>query len=108
MVTANYPGSGPYDPSISPPIGLAPLTDPSPVMTILDFIASPGNSGAYGQQVTLTATLSPYSAQGKSSDGEMVTFYSGRYPVGTATLQSGVATLELGTLPVGTNPLTAK
>ena len=108
MVTANYPDSGPYVPSISPPIGLTPLTDPNPVMTILDFVANPGSSAAYGQQVTLTATLSPYSAQGKTSDGETITFYSGRYPVGTATLQSGVATLQLGTLPVGMNTLTAR
>jgi hypothetical protein len=108
MVTANYPGSGPYEPSLSPPIGLTPLTDPNPVITVLDFVASPGSSGAYGQQVTLTATLSPYTAQGKTSDGETITFYSGRYPVGTATLQSGVATLQLGTLPVGINTLTAK
>jgi hypothetical protein len=107
MVTANYPGEGLDDPSVSAPIGLTPLTDPTPVVTLLNLSAAPGSSTAYGQQVTLTATLSPYTAQGKITDGESVTFYSGRYAVGTAVLHSGIAALQLGTLPVGMNELTA-
>ena len=107
LVTANYPGDGPYNPSVSTPIGLTPLTDPTPVVTILNLSANPGSSGAYGQQVTLTATLSPYNGQGKTSDGEKVTFFSGSFPLGSAVLQSGVAALQLGTLPVGIDSLTA-
>jgi hypothetical protein len=107
LVTANYLGEGLDDPSVSAPIGLTPLTDPTPAVTLLTLSAAPASSAAYGQQVTLTATLTPYTAQGKPTDGETVTFYSGRYPVGTAVLQGGIATLQLTTLPVGMNELTA-
>jgi hypothetical protein len=61
----------------------------------------------YGQQVTLTATLSPYTLNGQSTNGESVTFSNGTTNLGTATLASGVATLSVTSLPGGTNSLTA-
>ncbi len=107
MVVANYLGDGPYTPSVSTPLGLTPLTNPTPARTALTLSASPASSTTFGQQVTLTATLSPYTAQGKTTDGETVTFYSGRYPLGSAILHSGIASVPLGTIPVGADSLTA-
>ena len=64
--------------------------------------------GSVGQQVVLTATISPYTAQGQSSDGENVSFYSAQNNLlGTAPLSSGVASLNVTSLPVGLSELTA-
>jgi CubicO group peptidase (beta-lactamase class C family) len=47
------------------------------------------------ETVTLTATLSPYTSNGNSSDGEIITFQNGgnNAVLGTAKLTGGVATL---------------
>jgi hypothetical protein len=74
--------------------------------TTLALIANPASS-AYGQQVTLSATLSPSSAQSNATNGEAVSFYSGSTSLGAGTLSSGVATLIVTTLPTGTDSLTA-
>jgi hypothetical protein len=107
MVTADYPGNGPYAPSVSDPAGLTALSDPTPILTVLSLTASPSSSAVYGQPVTLTATLSPSSGQGTSTDGETIRFFSGQFALGSAPLQGGKATLQLGTLPVGMDTLTA-
>jgi len=74
--------------------------------TTLTFSANP-TSSTYGQQVVLVATLSPYSAQSISTNGEPVTFYNGTSSLGTDTLSSGVATLNVTSLPLGTDSLKA-
>src|SRR6185437_12927603 len=68
--------------------------------------ANPSPS-VWGQQVALTATLSPYSAQNHSTDGELVTFYNGNTSLGTAPLSLGVATLNVSSLSVGGHTLKA-
>jgi len=78
----------------------------SKVTTILSLQASP-TSSAYGQQVTLTATLSPYSAGNLTSNGETVAFKSGGSMIGSGTLSGGVASVTLSTLTTGTDGLTA-
>jgi len=74
--------------------------------TTLTLSANP-TSSTYAQQVVLIATLSPYSAQSISSTGESVTFYNGTSSLGTGTLSSGVATLNITALLVGTDSLKA-
>ncbi|MBS1822092.1 MAG: serine hydrolase [Acidobacteria bacterium] len=74
--------------------------------TALTLAANPTTVNA-GQSVTLTATLSPYSAGSASTNGETITFSSGGASVGTATLTSGVATLTTTALPGGTDSVTA-
>ena len=74
--------------------------------TALTLTANPVSS-SYGQQVVLTATLSPSTAQGQSSDGETITFMNGSSRLGTVTLKSGLAMLNITSLPAGTANLTA-
>lgn len=102
LVDANYPGDTNYIGSTS---GTTPLT-PAPLATTLQLTALP-NPGVYGKSVTLTATLSPASAQGHSNDGESVTFYNGNTALGTGTLSGGVATFTAGSLSVGVHNLKA-
>ncbi len=102
-VDVSYPGDGNYAAKTSSQIALTG----SQVTTALSVGATPSGSSAFGQQVTLTAALSPYSQGGKSTDGETVTFYSGGSSVGMGTLSSGVATLTT-TLPAGTDTITAQ
>jgi hypothetical protein len=74
--------------------------------TTLTLSANP-TSSTYSQQVALIATLSPYTAQSISTNGESVTFYNGSTNLGTGTLSGGVATLNVTALPVGTDSLKA-
>jgi hypothetical protein len=74
--------------------------------TSLVLTANP-TSSTYGQQVALTATLSPYSVQSASTNTELVTFYNGNTSLGTGILNSGVASLNVTALPVGTDNLKA-
>ena len=73
----------------------------------LSLSANPASSSNFGDQVVLTASLSPFAPEGVSSNGEVITFYNGTTSVGTGTLTNGVATLTLNSLPIGTDSLTA-
>jgi hypothetical protein len=89
----------------------SPLVDftvapPPPVATTLTLAATPGQS-TQGQAVQLTATLTPYSNEGYSTNRETVTFYSNSTSLGSATLSSGVATIITVAIPTGTTSLTA-
>lgn len=92
--------------------------------TALQLSANP-TATSYGNAVTLTATLSPYSGKANvynsanlksgqtaakpatdletpvGTDGETVTFSAGGQVLGTAPLSSGVATLTLSNLSAG-------
>jgi hypothetical protein len=70
-------------------------------------LASNVSSSVYGTPVTFLAKLSPYNAQGLSTDDELVTFTSGGATLGTAALSSGAATISINSLPVGQNTVTA-
>ena len=102
LLKASYPGDGNYTASTSSTTGLTA----QPVATTLTLNANP-TSSTYGQQVLLTATLSPLTTQNQSTNGQIVSFYSGSTKLGTGTLSSGVATLNLTSLPAGTNSVTA-
>lgn len=92
-VVASYQGDSAHAPSESSPAVL-------PAQTALT-LATTANSVLYGQPFTLTATLSPYTGAGGSTNGEAVTFYYGNVTLGTGTLSGGVATLTVSTLAVG-------
>ncbi len=93
-VTATYAGDGNYGTSTSTPITLAP----SKQNTTLTLGASPVN-GAVGQQVTLTASISPSSYGSTTTNGEAVTFKNGVLTLGTAILTNGIAVFN--TVPPG-------
>ena len=98
QVEASYPGDSNYASSVSTATGLTA----QPGITTLMLSANP-TSSTFGQQVVLTATLSPYSG----SNGESVTFYSGTTSIGVGTLASGVATLNTTSLALATSSLKA-
>jgi hypothetical protein len=85
---------------------LDPATSSQPAQTTLSLVSNP-SSATYGSPVVLTATLAPYSGQSGSSNGETVTFYNGSTNLGTAKLASGVATLTVSSLPLGTDAISA-
>jgi hypothetical protein len=112
--TVSIPGSGThnieaaysgdtYDASSTS--STAPLTA-STVSTTLTLQPSP-TSSAFGQQVTLTAALSPFAAGNLTTDGETITFKNGGTTIGTGILAGGVATLNISSLAASTNGLTA-
>jgi Bacterial Ig-like domain (group 3)/FG-GAP-like repeat len=78
----------------------APLTDK------LSLTANP-TTPSFGTQVLLTATLAPYSDGTLLTNGETVTFKNGTTVIGTGTLSSGVATLNISSLPAGSDSITA-
>ena len=102
QVAAAYQGDSNYQPSTS---GTVPLTTQI-TPTALQLTALPGTSN-WGQQVALTATLTPYTAQGLATNGELVTFYDGITKLGTGKLALGVATLNIGSFSVGLHNLKA-
>jgi Bacterial Ig-like domain (group 3)/FG-GAP-like repeat len=102
QVDANYPGDTNYTGSTS---NTVPLTA-NPLATTLSLAALP-TSSKWGDQVALTATLSPYNAQGHSTDGGPIKFYNGATLLGTANLSLGMATLNVSSLSVGTHQLKA-
>ena len=90
-VTATYGGDGNYGTSTSSASTFTPAKD----NTALALSVNPAN-GAVGQQVTLVATLAPYSYGTTTTNGETVTFYEQwREHRHRATLASGVATLVI-------------
>jgi hypothetical protein len=103
QVDANYPATSYYSTSTSSPT--IPLTSSkaAPTLTLTPYPLY----SHFGASVTLTATLAPYNAGSLTTNGETVTFYNGATNLGPGTLSSGVATLSLTTLPVGTASLTA-
>jgi Bacterial Ig-like domain (group 3)/Chitobiase/beta-hexosaminidase C-terminal domain/FG-GAP-like repeat len=95
---ASYPGDVNFVASQSPASTLTATT--------LQVTVSPGSS-VYGNNVTITATLTPASAGSATTDYEQVTFYNGPFSIGTGALISGVATLDITSLPAGSNTITA-
>ncbi len=97
---ANYPGDNYFLTSTSNnlSVGVAPQAQPTLALT-----ASPSSS-LQGQSVTLTANLSSYSG---TTNGETITFLNNNQAIGTGTLSNGVAVLNISTLSVGYQQLTA-
>jgi hypothetical protein len=102
QVEATYPGDTNFASSTSSSVSLLA----TPVATTLE-LSSSANPSMYGYLVTFTATLSPYSSAGFTTNGDTVTFYSGGKSIGTGALSSGVATFSVAGLAAGTYSITA-
>jgi Bacterial Ig-like domain (group 3)/FG-GAP-like repeat len=102
QVNANYPGDTNYTGSTSNTVPLVA----KPIATTLTLAGAPGSS-KWTDQVTFTATLSPYSAQNHTTDGETIKFYDGNTFVNSTNLTLGKATLNISTLAVGIHNLKA-
>jgi hypothetical protein len=102
-LVATYGGDGTYATSTSPSVN---ITNSSALTTTLTLGPSPVTAAA-GQQVALTATLSPYSQGSTTSNGDLVSFYNGTTLLGTAPLSSGVAVYNY-ILPSGAYSFQAK
>ncbi len=102
LIEASYPGDTNFSASFSDTVALTT----SQTATALS-LSSSANPSLLGNQITLTATLSPYSSIGSTTNGETVTFYDGATNLGTGSLSFGVATLSTASRQDGTNALTA-
>lgn len=92
-MTAVYEGNANYIGSTSPPYAHTVNT-----ASFTTSLMSTPNPSTYGQNVTLSATVTPGGAVGT------VTFYDGATTLGTGTLSGGTATLDIATLALGTHP----
>jgi autotransporter-associated beta strand protein len=70
-------------------------------------LGASATSSVYGQQVTLTATVTAVPPTGGTPTGGSVTFMSGSTTLGTATLTAGTATFSTTALAVGSYSLSA-
>jgi autotransporter-associated beta strand protein len=70
------------------------------------IVSSSANPGAFGQNITLTATVTPNSPGGGTPSGS-VSFYDGGNLLGSNTLSSGSTTISANGLIVGTHTITA-
>ena len=96
LLAADYEGNSTYNPSSSSQATLVV----GKRTTTLTLAAAP-SSTVPGQQVLLTATISPAAA------GGTVTFRDGNSVIGTGTLQNGTATFRTSTLASGNHTVTA-
>jgi hypothetical protein len=101
-LVATYGGDTNYATSTSPAVNVTN----GALTTSLTLGVVPAG-GAAGQQVSLTATLSPYNQGSTTSNGDLVSFYNGATLLGTAPLSSGVAVLNY-VLPNGAYSFQAK
>jgi Bacterial Ig-like domain (group 3) len=101
FITASYSGDTTYSGSTS--ASLVQTVNVGTVNTTTTLTSSL-NPSAYGQQVMFTATVGP--SAGASGT---VTFMDGGSTIGTSALNaSGVATLSISSLAVGTHSITAQ
>jgi FG-GAP-like repeat len=101
-LVATYGGNGTYATSTSPSVNITN----SALATTLTLGVAPAGAAA-GQQVSLQATLAPYSQGSTTSNGDLVSFYNGATLLGTAPLSSGVAVFNY-VLPSGPFSFQAK
>jgi hypothetical protein len=103
-ITANYQGSANFSASTSPAFTQT-VTGTAASATSLTAVPT---SSIFGQSVTLTATVT-HGTGGTGTPTGTVLFFSGTTQVGSQTLDStGKATINVTTLPVGTDAITAQ
>ena len=101
FITASYGGDANFIGSTSAALTQTVVAGTVGTTTVL---MSSLNPSAYGQQVTFTAAVSP-----SSGPTGTVTFMDGATTLGTSILNaSGVASLSVSTLAVGTHSITAQ
>jgi hypothetical protein len=94
-ISASYGGDSNYTGSTSST--LTQTVNKTNTTTTLTGSPNPSNNG---QTVTFTATVSP-------AGTGTVHFFNGGTPIGTVNVSSGKATLQISTLPVGTDSIKA-
>lgn len=102
QIVAQYDGDSNY-PALMSSASNITLSAISTKLTV----SSNRNPSNYGDAVTLTATLTPYSSGSTTTNGETVTFSSGATVLGTGALSSGVATLTTSSMDTGVDTVTA-
>ena len=100
-ITANYSGDSNYISSVS-----AALTENVNPVSSSVAVASNQNPATFGSAVTFTATVAP-SVSGANATGS-VTFFDGSTSLGTATVSSNSAQLNVSSLASGSHSITAK
>ena len=100
-ITASYGGDGNFQASSS-----SGLTETVNRAAITTSLTSSSNSFVYGQQVTLTATVT-VTYPGSGTPTGTVTFISGSTAIGSSPLSGGTAVLNTTAVPAGSNTLTA-
>ena len=100
-IKATYSGDATFKTSSG---DVAQVVDPYTTTTILSTSPNPSN---FGESVQLTAVVS--NASGFNTPTQKVKFLNGTTSLGTGTLDpTGTATLSTGSLPVGSDSLTAE
>jgi hypothetical protein len=99
-ITARYPGAYNYAPSTS-----AVYTQVMNLPATTTYLSAGVNPAPYGQSLALVATVQP---PGSGTATGTVTFFNGGTSLGTVTVSNNLAQLNVSTLPVGTDSLTAK
>jgi hypothetical protein len=99
-ITATYNGNTFFSVSTS-----APLTQTVNLPATTTTLASNVNPAAYGQTLSLVATVQP--SGGGNATGS-VTFFDGSTSLGTSTVSNNLAQLTVPTLSVGSHTLTAQ
>jgi hypothetical protein len=97
-ISADYGGTSNFAASLSNVIGITVAAAPTTTA-----LSASSTSSAFGSSVTFTAAVD---ANGSAVTGGVANFLSGGSPIGSATVNSGVAVINLTTLPVGTNSIT--
>lgn len=100
-VTAAYSGNVQFLASTSP--GLTQTVNQASTSTT---VTPAPNPSVFGQNVTLTAVVTP-TAPGAGLPTGTVTFFSNGTSLGTANVVNGTATFQTTTLPTGTPSITA-
>ena len=100
-IEATYPGDTNFNASTSGTVSLQ-----STKISTSTLLSSSTTSSTFGQQVVFTATLVP-SLVGALTPSGNVTFKNGGTTLGTAAVSGGVATLNVTSLPVGVDSITA-
>ena len=99
-ISAQFAGSGSNTAGTSNTLSVVVTSN-----TTTTTLTAGSTSISYGQSLALTAKVVPSAG---STPAGMVTFYNGTVVIGTGALNgSGVATLNLSTLPAGTDTLSA-
>jgi hypothetical protein len=97
-ISADYGGTSNFAASLSNVIGITVAAAPTTTA-----LSASSTDSAFGSSVTFTATVD---ANDSAVTGGVANFLSGGSPIGSGTVNSGVAAMSLTTLPVGTNSIT--
>jgi Bacterial Ig-like domain (group 3)/FG-GAP-like repeat len=104
LVDVSFAGDANYSPVSSNTVSLTGTQ--TATATSLTLSSSPSTAN-FGQQVVLMAKLTPYNSGSLTTNTENIVFQSNGTTIGTVPLASGVAVLNITSLPVGTDNITA-